>query len=128
MIKQRRESITMYEQGGRQELADAEKAEVAVIEDFLPQQMSEAEANAAIDQIIAETGASSIKDMGKVMAALKERHAGEIDMAKASGMVKARMGQTHLPLAGGGRGGACDQQKPLHRQGPPPPPSPLPRP
>ncbi|HEY9554094.1 GatB/YqeY domain-containing protein [Allosphingosinicella sp.] len=92
MIKQRRESITMYEQGGRQELADAEKAEVAVIEDFLPQQMSEAEANAAIDQIIAETGASSIKDMGKVMAVLKERHAGEIDMAKASGMVKARLG------------------------------------
>src|SRR3546814_82961 len=87
-----RESITMYEQGGRQELADAEKAEVAVIEDFLPQQMSEAEANAAIDQIIAETGASSIKDMGKVMAVLKERHAGEIDMAKASGMVKARLG------------------------------------
>src|SRR3546814_12999258 len=71
MIKQRRESITMYEQGGRQELADAEKAEVAVIEDFLPQQMSEAEAKPAIDQTIAETGASPIKDMSKVMAVLK---------------------------------------------------------
>ncbi|MFC7499469.1 GatB/YqeY domain-containing protein [Enterovirga sp. GCM10030262] len=92
MIKQRRESIAMYEQGGRPELAAAEAAEVAVIEDFLPRQMSEEEANAAIDAIIAETGASSVKDMGRVMAVLKERHASEIDMAKASGMVKARLG------------------------------------
>ena len=91
MIKQRRESIAMYEQGGRPELAAAEAAEVAVIEDFLPRQMSEEEANAAIDAIIAETGASSVKDMGRVMAVLKERHASEIDMAKASGMVKARL-------------------------------------
>ena len=88
MIKQRRESIAMYEQGGRPELAAAEAAEVAVIEDFLPRQMSEEEANAAI---IAETGASSVKDMGRVMAVLKERHASEIDMAKASGLVKARL-------------------------------------
>ena len=91
MIKQRRESIVMYEQGGRPELAEAEAAEVAVIEDFLPRQMSDEEANAAIDAIIAETGASSVKDMGRVMAVLKERHASEIDMAKASGMVKARL-------------------------------------
>lgn len=91
MIKQRRESITMYEQGGRAELAEAERAEVAVIEDFLPQQMSEEETNAAIDKIVAETSASSPKDMGKVMAVLKERHAGELDMSKASGLVKARL-------------------------------------
>jgi hypothetical protein len=91
MIKQRRESIALYEQGGRQELADAEKAEVAVIEGFLPRQMSEDEAKAAIDAIVAETGASSVKDMGRVMAALKERHAGQMDMSRASGLVKARL-------------------------------------
>ncbi|HEY0148532.1 MAG TPA: GatB/YqeY domain-containing protein [Allosphingosinicella sp.] len=91
MIKQRRESIAMYEQGGRQELADAEKAEVAVIESFLPRQMSEDEAKAAIDAIVKELGAGSVKDMGRVMAALKERHATEIDMSKASGLVKARL-------------------------------------
>ena len=92
MIKQRRESIDLYEKGGRKELADAERAEVAVIEDFLPQQMNEAEAGTAIDAIIAETGASSVKDMGRVMAVLKERHAGQMDLAKASGLVKARLG------------------------------------
>ena len=92
MIKQRRESIEMFEKGGRQELADAEKAEVAVIETFLPAQMSEAETKAAIDAIVAETGASSVKDMGRVMALLKERHAGKMDMSKASGLVKARLG------------------------------------
>ena len=92
MIKQRRESIAMYETGGRAELADAEKAEVAVIEEFLPAQMSDAETEAAIDAIIAETGAGSVKDMGKVMALLKERHASQLDMSKASGLVKARLG------------------------------------
>jgi hypothetical protein len=92
MIKQRRESIALYEQGGRRELADAEKAEVAVIESFLPAQMSEEEAKAAIDAIVEETGASSVKDMGRVMALLKERHAGQLDMSKASGLVKARLG------------------------------------
>jgi uncharacterized protein YqeY len=91
MIKQRRESIALYEQGGRQELADQEKSELAVIEGFLPQQMSEDEANAAIDAIVAEVGASSLKDMGRVMAVLKERHAASIDMSKASGLVKARL-------------------------------------
>jgi len=91
MIKQRRESIALYEQGGRAELAEAEKAEVAVIEDFLPSQMSDEEARAAIDAIVAETGASSVKDMGRVMAALKERHAAQLDMSKASALVKARL-------------------------------------
>lgn len=92
MIKQRRESIDMYEKGGRTELAAAEAAEVAVIERFLPKQMDEAELAAAIDAIVAETGAASVKDMGRVMAVLKERHAGEVDMSKASGAVKARLG------------------------------------
>jgi uncharacterized protein YqeY len=91
MVKQRRESVALYEQGGRQELADSESAEIAVIEGFLPRQMSQEEAKAAIDAIVAETGASSVKDMGKVMAALKEKHAGAMDMSKASGLVKARL-------------------------------------
>jgi len=91
MIKQRRESIALYEQGGRAELAQAEQAEVGVIEEFLPQQMSESETNAAIDAIVAETGASSVKDMGRVMAALKERYASQLDMSQASGLVKARL-------------------------------------
>ncbi|KQX20004.1 MULTISPECIES: GatB/YqeY domain-containing protein [unclassified Sphingomonas] len=92
MIKQRRESIEMYEKGNRPELAAAEAAEVAVIERFLPQQMSEDEAKAAIDALATELGAASVKDMGRVMAAIKERFAGKMDMAKASGLVKARLG------------------------------------
>ena len=91
MIKQRRESIDMYRKGGRDELADAEAAEVAVIEEFLPRQMSDEEMKAAIDAVVAETGAASVKDMGRVMAVVKERHAGELDMSKASQMVKARL-------------------------------------
>lgn len=91
MAKQRRESIAMYEQGGRQELADAEVAELAVIEEFLPSQLSEAETTAAIEAIKAELGASSVKDMGKVMAELKARHGNELDMSKASGLVKAAL-------------------------------------
>ena len=91
MVKQRRESIEMYERGGRGELAAAEAAEIAVIEGFLPRQMDDAELGAAIDAIVAETGAASIKDMGRVMALVKERHAGQIDMSKASGAVKARL-------------------------------------
>jgi uncharacterized protein YqeY len=93
MVKQRRESIALYEQGGRAELAQAEQAEVAVIEDFLPQQMSEEEIASAIHSIAAEIGASSVKDMGKVMALLKERHSSQLDMSKASGLVKARLSQ-----------------------------------
>jgi len=92
MIKQRRESIDLYEKGGRPELAEAEAAEVAVIERFLPQQMSESDARLAIDAIVSELGASSVKDMGRVMAALKERHAGQLDMSKASALVKGRLG------------------------------------
>jgi len=91
MVKQRRESIQLYEQGGRRELADAETREVAVIESFLPAQMSEDEATAAIDAVAAELGAASIKDMGRVMAAVKERFAGQLDMSKASALVKARL-------------------------------------
>lgn len=89
MVKQRRESILMFEQGGRQELADQEKSELAVIETFLPAQMSDDEVAAAITAIKAELGAESIKDMGKVMAELKSRHGTEMDMSKASGLVKA---------------------------------------
>ncbi|MBP6378948.1 MAG: GatB/YqeY domain-containing protein [Sphingorhabdus sp.] len=91
MVKQRRESITLYEQGGRQELADVEKAELAVIETFLPAQMDEAATNAAIEAIKAELGASSLKDMGRVMATLKERHGPQLDMSKASALVKAAL-------------------------------------
>ena len=91
MIKQRRESIALYEQGGRAELAAAEQGEVAVIESFLPQQMTEEETRAAIDTIVTETGANSVKDMGRVMAVLKERHPGQLDMSRASGLVKARL-------------------------------------
>ena len=91
MVKQRRESIAMYAQGGRQELADAEAAEVTVIETFLPAQMDDAQLAAAIDAIVAETGAESVKDMGKVMALLRERHAGDVEMGKASAAAKARL-------------------------------------
>ena len=91
MVKQRRESITMYEQGGRQELADIEAAEVAVIEDFLPAQLSDDEATAAIKAIVVELGAESLKDMGKVMAAVKDRLGSQLDMSKASGWVKAAL-------------------------------------
>jgi hypothetical protein len=92
MIKQRRESIEMYRKGAREELAEAEAAEVAVIEDFLPSQMSDAEIGTAIDALMTETGASSVKDMGRVMALMKERHAGQLDMSKASQIVKAKLG------------------------------------
>jgi len=91
MVKQRRESIDMFVKGNRQELADAESAEVAVIERFLPQQMSEAETSSAIEAIKVELGASGMKDMGRVMAELKARHAQSLDMSKASGLVKAAL-------------------------------------
>jgi uncharacterized protein YqeY len=92
MIKQRRESVDMYVKGGRQELADAESAEIAVIERFLPAQLSEDEAKAAIAAIIAETGASSMKDMGRVMALVKARLGTAIEPARASGLVKGLLG------------------------------------
>ena len=88
MIKQRRESVELYRKGGREELAAVEEAEIAVIERFLPKQMSDDEAKAAIGAIIAETGAASMKDMGKVMGLVKERHATSIEPAKASALVK----------------------------------------
>ena len=88
MAKQRRESIEMYEDGGRTELAEKEKAELAVIEEFLPQQMSEDETRAAIAQIKADLGTEGMKDMGRVMGELKARHGATLDMSKASGLVK----------------------------------------
>ena len=88
MAKQRRESIEMYVAGNRPELADAERAELGVIESFLPQQMDAAQAQAAVRELIEELGAQGPKDMGRVMAALKERFAGQIDMTRASMMVK----------------------------------------
>jgi uncharacterized protein len=88
MIKQRQESVEIYDKGGRKELADQERGEIEVIKGFLPQQMSEAEAKAAIAQVIQETGAQGMKDMGKVMAALKQGYAGKMDFGKASGLVK----------------------------------------
>jgi uncharacterized protein YqeY len=92
MVKQRRESITMYEAGNRPELAAQEQAEIEVIESFLPKQLSEAETSAAIEAIKAELGASGLKDMGRVMATLKERHGTVLDMSKASALVKAALG------------------------------------
>ena len=92
LIKQRQESAELYDKGARPELAAAERAEIVVIRSFLPQQMSEDETRAAIAAAIKETGAASVKDMGKVMAALKTRYAGKMDFAKASGAVKAMLG------------------------------------
>lgn len=91
MAKQRRESIEMYEKGGREELAAAEAAELAIIEEFLPQMMSEDDTKAAIEAIKAETGASSMKDMGTVMGALKAKHGAVLDGKMASGLVKAAL-------------------------------------
>ena len=91
MVKSRRESVELYRQGHRQDLVDKEEAEISVIETFLPQQMDESAMEQAIATAIAETGAASIKDMGKVMAALRARHAATLDMAKAGPMVKARL-------------------------------------
>jgi uncharacterized protein YqeY len=88
MIKQRRESLAAYQQAGRKQQADQEAAEIAVIEEFLPKQMSEAEAREVVAATIKEVGAGSPKEMGKVMAALKARYAGRMDFAKASGWVK----------------------------------------
>jgi uncharacterized protein len=91
MIKQRRESAEIYRKGGREDRAATEEAEIAVIERFLPAQMSDVEAEAKIREIIAETGASSMKDMGKVMALVKERLGTSIEPARASGLVKAAL-------------------------------------
>jgi uncharacterized protein YqeY len=91
MIKQRRESAELYRKGGREDRAATEESEIAVIERFLPQQLSDSEAEAKIREIIAQTGASSIKDMGRVMALVKERLGPSIEPARASGLVKAAL-------------------------------------
>ena len=92
MIKQRRESIGLYRQGNRPDLAEREEAEIAVIESFLPRQMGDEELTAAAKAAIAETGANGVKDMGRVMGLLRERHAGVLDMAKAGTVVKQLLG------------------------------------
>lgn len=92
MVRQRQESIEMYTKGNRPELAAKERGEIDIIQRYLPKQMSEAETQAAIAAIVAETGASSIKDMGKVMNVLKERFAGQLDFGKVGALVKAKLG------------------------------------
>jgi uncharacterized protein YqeY len=91
MVKSRRESVDLYTKGNRPELAAKEESEIAVIESFLPSQMDDAAMQQAVADAVAETGASNIKDMGKVMAALRAKHAANLDMAKAGPMVKARL-------------------------------------
>ena len=91
MIKQRQESVELYDKGGRAELAEQERAEIAIISAYLPQQMSEDDVKAAISAEIAASGAAGIKDMGKVIAALKAKYAGQMDFGKASGLVKAAL-------------------------------------
>ena len=91
MIKQRNDSIKMYIDGNRPELAEKEKAEIAIIESFLPKQMTEAEIETVIKDIIAEVGASSMKDMGKIMGVLKAKYTGQLDMGKANGIIKASL-------------------------------------
>lgn len=91
MVKSRRESVELYRQGNRPELAAKEEAEIAVIEGFLPQQMDDAAVKAAVEAAVAETGATGPKDMGKVMAALKAKHAAALDMSRATPLVKARL-------------------------------------
>ncbi len=91
MLKQRRDSISQYEAAGRQDLADAEKFEVSVLQEYLPQPLTEAEIAALLDQVVAESGAAGIKDMGKVMAAVKPLVVGRADMGSLSGLIKARL-------------------------------------
>ena len=91
MVRQRQESIALYEQGGRLELAEQEAEEIEVIESFLPERLDEAATEEAIRSVVGEIGASSIKDMGRTMAILRERYAGQIDFAKASAVVKAQL-------------------------------------
>jgi uncharacterized protein YqeY len=91
MIKQRQEAVELYDKGGRSELAAQEREEIAIISAYLPKQMSEDDVKAAIAGVIAETNAAGIKDMGKVIGALKAKYAGQMDFGKASGMVKAAL-------------------------------------
>lgn len=91
MVKQRQESVRAYEEGGRLELAESERAEITVIEEFLPRQLDDAETEAAIDRAIASTGAESIRDMGRVMAELKTKYTGQLDFGRVGPSVKARL-------------------------------------
>jgi uncharacterized protein YqeY len=91
MIKQRQESVELYKKGGRADLVKQEEEEIAIISGYLPKQMSEAEMAAAIEAAVKDTGAAGMKDMGKVIGALRGKYAGQMDMAKASGMVKAKL-------------------------------------
>ena len=92
MVKQRQESLGIYEQAGRSDLATQEREEIEIIQGFLPKQLSEAEVSSAVDAAIAAVGAAGMKDMGKVIAELKAKHAGQMDFAKVSGVVKAKLG------------------------------------
>ena len=92
MIKQRQESVELYRKGGRDDLVAQEQREIEIISGYLPKQMSEDEMKAAVAAVVKDTGAASIKDMGRVMAALKERYAGQMDFAKAGGLVKGQLG------------------------------------
>ena len=92
MVKQRQDSIAAFEQGGRPELAQAEREEMAIIQNYMPKQMNDDEAKAAVAAIITNLGATSVKDMGKVMAELKAKYAGQMDMAKAGAVVKSLLG------------------------------------
>lgn len=91
LVKSREDSITLYKQGGRQDLVDNEEAEIAVIREFMPKQLDDAETAAAIDAAIAETGAAQLKDMGKVMGVLKTKYSGQLDFGKAGGLIKAKL-------------------------------------
>ena len=91
MVRQRRESIDLYEQGNRQDLAQQEREEIVIIERFLPKQMGDTEMAEAVSAVVAELGVGSVKDMGRVMAALKQRHSGQMDFSKASALVKQRL-------------------------------------
>jgi uncharacterized protein len=91
MVKQRQESVELYKKGGRDDLAKQEQEEIEIISGYLPKQMSEGEMTAAIEAAIAETGAASMKDMGKVIGSLRAKHAGQMDMGKASALVKAKL-------------------------------------
>jgi hypothetical protein len=91
MIKQRQESVELYQKGGRADLVKQEQEEIAIISGYLPKQMSDGEITAAIEAAIADTGAAGMKDMGKVIGSLRAKYAGQMDMAKASGMVKAKL-------------------------------------
>ena len=91
LIKQRQDSVELYDKGGRAELADQERTEIEIIKGFMPQQLSEADTKTAIAEVIGQTGAAGMKDMGKVIAALKERYAGKMDFGKASALVKGML-------------------------------------